>query len=105
VSKTEFVSALLIHSLSYFLQKLVPNKEGKRSLAKEILSVTPSVKAAIRNQNISEIYQMITEGKKYGMITLEQDLFNLYKKGEITKEVALNHSNNRKRMQQLLTYS
>jgi twitching motility protein PilT len=85
-------------------QKLVPNKQGKISLAKEILSVTDSVKAAIRNQNIGEIYQMITEGKKYGMVTLEQDLYDLYKSDVITKETAMNYSNNRKRMYQLLSY-
>lgn len=85
-------------------QKLVPSKDGKRVLAKEILSVTDSVKAAIRNQNIGEIYQMVTEGKKYGMMTMEQDLYNHYRKGVITRENALNYANNRKRMIQLLSY-
>lgn len=85
-------------------QKLVPNKQGKLTLAKEILSVTASVRAAIRNKNINEIYQMITEGKKDGMITMEQDLINLYKKKIIEKEVALDFSNNRKRLVQLLSY-
>ncbi len=86
-------------------QKLVPNKEGKLSLAKEILSVNASVRAAIRSKNIGEIYQMITEGKKFGMITLEQDLFNLCKTNIITKETAMNFSNNRKRIEQFLAYS
>jgi len=83
-------------------QKLVPNKEGKYTMAKEILSVNASVSAAIRNNNIGEIYQMITEGKSKGMMTLEQDLFNLYRKGSITKENAMNYSNNRKRMLRFL---
>jgi twitching motility protein PilT len=73
-------------------------------LAKEILSVDASVRAAIRNKNIGEIYQMITEGKKKGMITIEQDLFNLLKNNIITKETALNFANNRKRIEQLLMY-
>jgi len=83
-------------------QKLVPNKEGKYTMAKEILSVNASVSAAIRNNNIGEIYQMITEGKSKGMMTLEQDLFTLYRKGSITKENAMNYSNNRKRMLRFL---
>ncbi|MCK4359455.1 MAG: Flp pilus assembly complex ATPase component TadA [Candidatus Cloacimonetes bacterium] len=86
-------------------QKLVPNKKGKLSLAKEILSVNASVRAAIRSQNIGEIYQMITEGKKLGMMTLEQDLLNLCKTNTITKETAMNFSNNRKRMEQFLAYT
>ena len=85
-------------------QKLVPNVNNQLTLAKEILSVNASVVAAIKNNNVSEIYQMITEGKKQGMISIEQDLFNLYKNGIITKENAINYSNNKNRMLQLLQY-
>ena len=74
-------------------------------MVKEILSVDSSVQAAIRNKNIGEIYQMITEGKRKGMITMEQELFTNYKTGIITKEVAMNYANNKKRMHHLLTYS
>jgi len=86
-------------------QKLVPDKHNKLIMVKEVLSVDSSVQAAIRNKNIGEIYQMITEGKKTGMISLEQDLYLNYKKGLITKEVAMNFANNKKRMQHLFTYS
>jgi len=85
-------------------QKLVPNKEGKRTLAKEILSVDYSVQAAIRNNNITEIFQMITEGKNKGMFTLQQDLYRLVKNGTITVETAMNYCNNKKIMQQLLGF-
>ncbi|MCL2062744.1 MAG: Flp pilus assembly complex ATPase component TadA [Candidatus Cloacimonetes bacterium] len=85
-------------------QKLVPNVNNQLTLAKEILSVNASVVAAIKNNNVSEVYQMITEGKKQGMISIEQDLYNLYKNGIITKETAINYSNNKNRIQQLLLY-
>jgi len=85
-------------------QKLVPNVYNELTLAKEVLSVNPSVIAAIKNNNINEIYQMISEGKKYGMITIEQDLYNLYKAGTITKETAINYSNSKNRINQLLQY-
>ena len=85
-------------------QKLVPDRDNKLTLVKEILSVTDSVKAAIRNKNIGEIYQMITDGKKYGMVTMEQDLHNLYTKKIISRETALDFSNNRKRIEQLLSF-
>ena len=74
-------------------------------MVKEVLSVDSSVQAAIRNKNIGEIYQMITEGKRKGMLSMEQDLFTYYKKGIVTKEVAMNYANNKKRMMHLLTYS
>ena len=85
-------------------QKLVPSLDKKLVLAKEILSVTPSVRAAIINQNIAEIYQMINEGTSEGMITMEKDLANLFVKGIISYETAINYSNNKKRMNQILTY-
>jgi twitching motility protein PilT len=85
-------------------QKLIPDRNGKLTIAKEILSVDASVQAAIRNKNIGEVYQMITEGKKKGMITLEQDLYNLYKQKIISQESAINYSNNKKRIMQLLAY-
>ncbi len=84
-------------------QKLIPTIDNKLVLAKEILSVDTSVQAAIRNKNLGEIYQMMIEGRRYGMITLEQDLLDLYKKGIITNRTAMNYSNNKKRMMQLLS--
>ena len=86
-------------------QKLVPNRRGSLTLAKEILSVNYSVQAALRNNNITELFQMMTEGKKNGMYTMQQNLLLLVQKGEITPEVALNYSNNKKVMMQLLKYS
>lgn len=84
-------------------QKLVPTVDHKLVMAKEILSVDNSVQAAIRNKNIGEIYQMMIEGRRYGMCTLEQDLQELFKKGIITNVTAMNYANNKKRMAQLLT--
>lgn len=83
-------------------QKLVPTIDSKLVLAKEILVVDSSVQAAIRNQNIGEIYQMMVEGKKQGMFTLEQDLLELTRKRIISPNNAVNYSNNKKRMIQLL---
>lgn len=84
-------------------QKLVPSLDGKRVLAKEVLMVNTSVRAAIRNNNISEIYQMLMEGSEKGMNTMEQDLKRLYTDGIISKENALNHANNKTKMVQLLS--
>ncbi|MCD6182362.1 MAG: Flp pilus assembly complex ATPase component TadA [Candidatus Cloacimonetes bacterium] len=83
-------------------QKLVPSRSGGLTLAKEILSVGPSEQAAIRNGNVNELFQMLTEGRRRGMCTMQQDLLSLVKRGVITKETALNYANNRKVMKQLL---
>lgn len=83
-------------------QKLVNTLEGTRVLAKEVLVTTPPVRAAIRNNNVSEIYQMLNEGSQYGMHTLEQDLVRLVNQRLISPEEALNQANNKTRIKQLL---
>jgi twitching motility protein PilT len=83
-------------------QKLVPTIDGKRTLAKEVLVVTPSVRAAIKNNNTSEIYMMIVQGGQQGMLTMEQDLLRLFKLRKITQETAMAYANNKTRMLQLI---
>ncbi|MEX0684669.1 MAG: ATPase, T2SS/T4P/T4SS family [Balneolales bacterium] len=84
-------------------QKLVPTVDGKRVLAKEVLLTTTSVKAAIRNNNTNEIYQMLMEGSAYGMHTLEQDLKRLYEAKIISLDEALNQANNKKRLKEIIS--
>lgn len=83
-------------------QKLVPSLDGKRVLATEIMVMTPSIRAAIKNNNTGEIYQMISEGHQYGMHTMEQHLRVLYQERKISLENAFNFANNKRRMQQLM---
>lgn len=89
--------------ISVVSQKLVPTIDGKRVLAKEVLIVTPSVQAAIKNNNTSEIYMMINQGGAQGMITMEQDLKRLYLNKKITLETAITYANNKTRIQQILS--
>ncbi len=84
-------------------QKLVPSLDGKRILAKEVLIVTPSVRAAIKNNNVGEIYMMINQGGPQGMMTLEQDLKRLYLNKKIALETAIAYANNKTRIHQLLS--
>ena len=83
-------------------QKLVQTLEGTRVLAKEVLVATPPVRAAIRNNNVPEIYQMLNEGGQYGMHTLEQDLLRLVRQRIISPDEAVNQANNKTRIKQLL---
>ena len=83
-------------------QKLVPGLDGKLILAKEILVSTPSIQAAIKNNNTSEIYMMINAGANEGMITMEQDLKRLYLQKRISLEMALQYSNNKEMFKQII---
>jgi twitching motility protein PilT len=83
-------------------QKLIPDVNKKLVMCKEILVMTPSIRAAIKNNNAGEVYQMLAEGAKYGMSTMEQNLKKLVSKTIITPETAMNFSNNKRMMQQLM---
>ncbi len=83
-------------------QKLPPKIGGGRVLAKEVMWMTSSTRAAIKNNNTPEIYQMMWEGGQLGMITLEQDLARLVQRRLIRPETALDYANNKRRLQQLL---
>jgi twitching motility protein PilT len=82
-------------------QKLAPKIGGGRVLVKEVLWMTSSARAAIKNNNTGEIYQMMWEGTGQGQVTLEQDLFRLLRQRLITPETAMNYANNKRRLQQL----
>ena len=87
--------------VSVVSQKLIPGVNGQLVLAKEVLVVTPSVKAAIKNNNTSEIYMMMNQGSSMGMITMEQDLMRLYQQRKISKENMIAYANNKNRIRQL----
>ncbi len=60
-------------------QTLLPRMAGKgRAMAAEILVVTPAIRALIRDDKIHQIYSMMQSGKKYGMQTMNDALYNLY---------------------------
>lgn len=84
-------------------QKLIPSLDGKRVAAREIMIMNASVRAAIKNGNTGEIYQMIQESNDIGMQTMEQDLKRLYVQKKISLENAMNYANNKKRMQQIIS--
>ena len=83
-------------------QKLLPAIGGGRVLAKEVLWVSSPARAAIKNGNTNEIYQMIWQGADEGMHTLEQDLARLVQIGDITMETGLDFSNNKRRFLSLV---
>jgi twitching motility protein PilT len=67
-------------------QTLLPKLGGKgRAMAAEILVVTPAIRALIRDDKIHQIYSMMQSGKKFGMQTMNDALYQLY----VTKQVAL----------------
>jgi twitching motility protein PilT len=83
-------------------QKLLPSLDGKRVMAKEVLVMTPNIQAAIKNNNSGEIYMMINQGAAQGMVTMEQDIKNLYVSKKISLDTAISYANQKNRMKQIL---
>lgn len=82
-------------------QQLLPKVDGGRQMAKEVLWVDSSARAAIKNDNVGEVYQMMWEGGQDGQTTLEQDLYRLARKRKIKPEHAMDYANNKKRLRRL----
>ena len=60
-------------------QVLLPKVAGKgRAMACEILVVTPAIRALVRDDKVHQIYSSMQSGKKWGMQTLNDALYQLY---------------------------
>jgi twitching motility protein PilT len=74
-------------------QTLLPRAKGSgRVAACEIMICTPAVRACIRDDKIHQIYSIMQAGKKFGMQTLNDALYQIYIAGEVTLEDCLQHS-------------
>ena len=71
-------------------QTLLQKAKGKgRIMAAEILVVTPAMRALIREDKAHQIYSHMQGGKKYGMQTLNDALYQLYMAREVTLDECL----------------
>ncbi|HIP18919.1 MAG TPA: PilT/PilU family type 4a pilus ATPase [Sulfurovum sp.] len=76
-------------------QRLVPNKQGGRTAAIEILKKTARIEQLIMENRDYEIPDAIFEGKEiYGTQTFDQALLDLLREGRITEEVTLEYATN-----------
>lgn len=85
-----------------FSQRLVPRIAGGLIPAYEILICTPAVKNLVREGRTHEIGIIIETGSESGMVSLNQSLANLVRKGEITAENAIAYSLNPKDLDGLI---
>ncbi len=81
---------LSISIVAILCQTLCPRAAGKgRVAAYEIMMNTSAIANLIRERKTNRILSSIQTGQKQGMITMDQFLLNLYQRGDITAEVAL----------------
>jgi twitching motility protein PilT len=72
-------------------QQLLPKKSGTgRVLAVEVFVPTPAIRNLIREDKVHQLYSMMQAGQaKFGMQTMNQSLFELFRKGDLSYEDAL----------------
>jgi len=71
-------------------QQLLPRVDGKgRVVACEVMIANSAIRNLIREGKSYQIYSVMQTNRAQGMITMDQALFELYKKGLVTWESAL----------------
>jgi twitching motility protein PilT len=64
----------------------------------EVMVATEAVRNLIREGKTHQIYAMLEAGGQWGMQTMDRALLNLYKKGRVSKELALLNAKNQEEM-------
>lgn len=85
------------------VQQLVPRADGRgRVLCMEIMLANPAIRALIRSEKLQQIPSIIEISTAEGMMTMNQSLYRLYKRGVITHDMAMKRSSNPEGLQQLI---
>ena len=72
--------------LGIISQQLVPGKSEDRVLAYEMLLPNAAIRSHIISGNFSEVRNSLAVGRKQGMVTMDQNLYECYLKGDITQD-------------------
>jgi len=86
------------------ISQLIPVGETEVIPAHEVMINNTQIGNTIINNNMNDIYQLMTQSRKLGMITLEQDLYGLLKAGGIKPEDALEFANNPSAVKDMVKY-
>ena len=70
-------------------QRLLPRQRGGRVAAMEILIGTDAIRNMIREGKTHQIPAFLDAGAQYGMQTMDKALLEIYRKGHISRDVAL----------------
>jgi twitching motility protein PilT len=84
-------------------QQLLPKARGRgRSMACEIMVCNQAIRACIRDDKVHQIYSMMQAGKKHGMQTLNDSLYQLYVQREVSLEECLKRTSDPAELQRML---
>ena len=79
--------------------RLIPRSDTKGMIpACEIMTLSPTIASLIAKHHIWDIPQHMASGQIYDMITFNQYLWDLIKAKKITKDVAMEYSDERENL-------
>ncbi|MDQ1256208.1 MAG: Type pilus twitching motility protein PilT, partial [Candidatus Hydrogenedentes bacterium] len=85
------------------VQQLLPRADGTgRVLGLEIMLPNPAIRSLIRTEKLEQIPSMIEIGSGEGMVSMNQSLYRLFRRGMITFEIAMQRSPNPEGLQRLM---
>lgn len=90
--RAQLLLDLSLNLQAFVSQRLIPNIEGGRACAVEVLLGTPTVKELIYRGDIAAIKEVMSKSEDAGMQTFDGALFHLYKMGKITEDEALRNA-------------
>jgi twitching motility protein PilU len=83
---------LSLNLQAFVSQRLIPNNEGGRSAAIEVMLGSPTVKELILRGDISGLKEIMEKSKDRGMKTFDMALFDLCQAGLISEKEALHNA-------------
>ena len=93
---------LSVSLLGVFSQKLVPALDGTLVPAYELMLNTPAVSHLIREGRVKDLDLTIENGMRDGHVSYNRSLLQLFQAGIISKETALNYSQDKETLQGLM---
>ena len=80
-------------------QQLVPKINGDLVPAYEIMHMNSAIRSMIRDSKTYQINNAISSGASEGMISMDQSLLSLYRKGIISAQTAIDYADDHDQMQ------
>ena len=91
------VRSMLSESLRAVIsQALLKKVGGGRVAAHEIMVGIPAIRNLIREDKVAQMYSAIQTGQQYGMMTLDQHLQDLVKRGLVTRNQARDYAKDKR---------
>lgn len=83
-------------------QKLLPKTDGGLAVAVEIMTATPAISDYLIKGKFEDVYVLMQRSKTSSLVTMNSSIYKLFKHGVISNETALEYSDNKVELEQML---